>query len=155
MPNTPALVQAGATGLFANSKVTDAQKDFAQGLFAGIGQYRWVDPEALIHSVTAAAGSAPAYFFRFAQAMSKTAQAQGLTTEQARVLIGQTMLGAAKMILETNEPLDQMCQKVCSPKGTTERAILSFEADDIDLMVEKAMTACFDRSQELAELLAD
>jgi pyrroline-5-carboxylate reductase len=155
MPNTPALVQAGATGLFANSKVSEAQKVFAQGLFAGIGQYRWVDPEALIHSVTAAAGSAPAYFFRFAQAMSKTAQAQGLSAEQARALIGQTMLGAAKMILETDEPLDQMCKNVCSPKGTTERAILSFEASDIDLMVEKAMTACFDRSQELAELLAD
>jgi pyrroline-5-carboxylate reductase len=155
MPNTPALVQAGATGLFANGRVTEAHKEFAQGLFAGIGQYRWVDPETLIHSVTAAAGSAPAYFFRFAQAMSKTAQAQGLDEDQARVLIGQTMLGAAKMILETDEPLEQMCQKVCSPKGTTERAIQSFEASDIDLIVEKAMTACFERSQELAELLAD
>lgn len=155
MPNTPALVQAGATGLFANQRVSDPQRSFAGQIFSSIGQTAWVDDEALLHSVTAAAGSAPAYFFRFAEAMSKTALAQGLTEEQARTLVGQTMLGAAKMIMETDESISQMCKNVCSPNGTTERAIKSFETNNIDSVVEQAMQACFDRSIELSELLAD
>jgi pyrroline-5-carboxylate reductase len=155
MPNTPALVQEGATGLFANTNTTIEHKEFAESVFEGIGEYAWVDSEDLLHSVTAAAGSAPAYFFRFAEAMAKAASTQGLTDEQARVLIGQTMLGAAKMILKTDESLKQMCKNVCSPQGTTERAIMSFETENIDDMVKNAMTACFDRSIELSEQLAD
>jgi pyrroline-5-carboxylate reductase len=155
MPNTPALVQEGATGLYANSTVTTEHKLFAESVFAGIGQFTWVDTEDMLHSVTAAAGSAPAYFFRFAEAMAKTATDQGLSEQQARILIGQTMLGAAKMITETDESLGQMCKNVCSPHGTTERAIMCFEADNIDDIVKNAMNACFDRSIELSEQLAD
>jgi len=155
MPNTPALVLSGATGLYANSLVTDAQKTFAESVFASIGEFIWVEDEAMLHSVTAAAGSAPAYFFRFAEAMTKAALTQGLNEAQARTLIGQTMLGAAKMIMQTGESVEQMCQNVCSPNGTTERAIRSFNADNIDGMVEKAMKACFDRSIELSKDLAD
>lgn len=156
MPNTPTKVQEGATGLFANEQVNDEQKAFAETVFKGIGSYCWVEDEALIHSVTAAAGSAPAYFFRFAEAMSKTAEKQGLSPEQARLLISQTMLGAAKMIMqETDTSVSQLCLNVCSPNGTTERAIQSFNHDNIDQMVENAMKACFDRSVELSELLAD
>lgn len=155
MPNTPALVQAGATGLFANALVTDEHRKFAESIFAGIGQFSWVNEETLLHSVTAAAGSAPAYFFRFAEAMNKAALEQGLTDEQARTLIGQTMLGAAKMIMETDESIEQMRINVCSPNGTTERAIQSFDQSQIDTVVKKAMAACFDRSVELSEQLAD
>jgi len=155
MPNTPALVQAGATGLFANKLTNDEHKNFAQTVFAGIGSYIWVDSEDLLHSVTAAAGSAPAYFFRFAEAMNKTAVEQGLSEAQARTLIGQTMLGAAKMVMETDQSISQMRINVCSPNGTTERAIMSFDESDIDAMVARAMKACFDRSIELSELLAD
>lgn len=155
MPNTPALVLSGATGLFANALVNDDQKAFAESIFAGIGEFSWVSNEELLHSVTAAAGSAPAYFFRFAEAMTKTAIAQGLTEDQARTLIGQTMLGAAKMVMETEQSISQMRKNVCSPNGTTERAIMSFDADNIDTMVENAMKACFDRSIELSEQLGD
>jgi pyrroline-5-carboxylate reductase len=155
MPNTPALVMAGATGLYANTNASTKHKQFAESIFESIGQYAWVDDEALLHSVTAAAGSAPAYFFRFAEAMIKTATLQGLTKAQARTLIGQTMLGAAKMINETQTSVDQMRINVCSPNGTTERAINSFDADNIDQVVENAMKACFDRSIELSELLGE
>jgi pyrroline-5-carboxylate reductase len=154
MPNTPALVQSGASGLFANSLCTEEHKRFADEVFCAVGSTSWVDDEQLIHSVTAAAGSAPAYFFRFAEAMSKTAIEQGLTEQQARTLIGQTMLGAANMILETEENISQMRKNVCSPNGTTERAIFSFEEDNIDSVVNNAMKACFDRSIELTDLLS-
>lgn len=155
MPNTPALVMAGATGLYANEHVLAVHRQFAEAIFAGIGQFSWVADEALLHSVTAAAGSAPAYFFRFAEAMIETAKAQGLTEKQARALIGQTMLGAAKMINETDVSVSQMRINVCSPNGTTERAINSFNEDNIDQMVENAMKACFDRSVELSDLLGE
>lgn len=155
MPNTPALVQAGATGLYANAKVTEDQRQFAESIFSGIGTFSWVSDEHLLHSVTAAAGSAPAYFFQFAESMQKAALDHGLTDMQARQLIGQTMLGAAKMILETETPIETMRQNVCSPNGTTERAINSFQADDIDVVMKRAMDACFDRSIELSDLLSD
>lgn len=154
MPNTPSIVQAGASGLFANALCNEEQKAFADTVFNAVGSTSWVEDEDLIHSVTAAAGSAPAYFFRFAEAMSKAAKTQGLSEAQSRVLIGQTMMGAAKMILETDEELGQMRKNVCSPNGTTERAIFSFNDDNIDDIVSNAMKACFDRSIELTELLS-
>lgn len=154
MPNTPALVSAGATGLYANAKVNQQQRQFAEHIFQAIGEFCWVDDETLLHAVTAAAGSAPAYFFRFAEAMTKSAIQQNLTEQQARQLIGQTMLGAAKMILQTDQSISQMCQNVCSPNGTTERAIQSFEASHIDDWVDQAMKACYDRSIELSDQLA-
>jgi pyrroline-5-carboxylate reductase len=155
MPNTPALVKAGATGLFATHCVTDDQKQLAEQIFTSIGQAVWVEDEAMLHSVTAVAGSAPAYFFRFAEAMTKAAIGQNLTEQQARKLIGQTMLGAAKMMMETDESITQMCKNVCSPNGTTERAVNSFENNDIDSIVGQAMTACYERSIELSEQLSD
>lgn len=154
MPNTPSLVKQGATGLYANERVSDAQKALAEQTFAGIGQFCWVSQETDLHAVTAAAGSAPAYFFQFAESMQKTALELGLNTEQARTLIGQTMLGAATMILETETDIAQMRKNVCSPNGTTERAIQSFQHDDIDAVVRRAMIACLERSQELSEDLA-
>lgn len=155
MPNTPALVKTGATGLFANALVTDEQRVFVDTIFSAIGEAVWVTDEAMLHSVTAAAGSAPAYFFRFAEAMTKSAMKQNLTEAQARELIGQTMLGAAKMIMETDESIEQMCKNVCSPNGTTERAVASFENSDIDTIVDDAMTACYNRSIELSDQLAN
>ena len=105
--------------------------------------------------IKAAAGSAPAYFFQFAESMQKVAADLGLTDQQSRTLIGQTMLGAAKMILETDTDIGQMRKNVCSPNGTTERAILSFQSDDIDAVVRRAMMACLDRSEELSRELGD
>lgn len=155
MPNTPSLVMTGATGLFANAHVSAEERSAVQQIFDGIGATLWVEDEADLHAVTATSGSAPAYFFRFMEAMQKAAEHQGLDADSARALIVQTALGAAKMVQQTGEMPDELRRKVCSPNGTTERAIRSFEADDLDAMVERAMHACRVRSIELSEELAD
>lgn len=155
MPNTPALVMTGATGLYANDKVNDAEKNAVQSIFSGIGTAVWVESEDDLHAVTAASGSAPAYFFRFMEAMQKAAEEQGLNAGTAQALIVQTALGAARMVKETGESPAELRRKVCSPKGTTEQAIMSFERDDIDAVVARAMEACHHRSIELSKELAD
>lgn len=155
MPNTPSLVMTGATGLFANDRVSEAERATVQGIFDGVGETLWVDSEDDLHSVTATSGSAPAYFFRFMEAMQRAAEDQGLDADSARRLIVQTALGAARMVQETGESPAELRRKVCSPNGTTERAILSFEADDLDAVVARAMRACRERSIELSNELAD
>lgn len=155
MPNTPSLVMTGSTGLYANDPVKDDEKKAVESIFTGIGTAVWVEHENDLHAVTATSGSAPAYFFRFMEAMQKTAEAQGLDADTARALIVQTALGAAKMVKETGDSPAELRRKVCSPKGTTEQAIMSFERDDIDAVVARAMEACHHRSIELSEELAD
>lgn len=153
MPNTPALVQTGATGLYANNRVSPGMRDSVDGIFKAIGVTVWVDQEADLHAVTAAGGSAPAYFFRFMEAMSKAAQKQGLSEDQALQLIVQTCLGAAKMVQQTGENPAELKRRVMSPKGTTEQAILRFDEGGLDALVEDAMDACLTRSIELSKEL--
>lgn len=155
MPNTPSLVLTGATGLFANARVSASERDQIQEIFDSVGATLWVDNESDLHAVTAASGSAPAYFFRFMEAMQKAAEQQGLDAASAQALIVQTALGAARMVQDTGQTPAQLRRQVCSPNGTTERAIRSFEADDLDAMVDRAMQACRARSIELSEELAD
>ncbi|WP_108126140.1 pyrroline-5-carboxylate reductase [Saccharospirillum mangrovi] len=155
MPNTPSLVLTGATGLYANANVSDAERNTVQQMFDSIGASLWVDAEDDLHAVTATSGSAPAYFFRFMEAMQKAAEAQGLDGDSARTLIVQTALGAARMVQQTGQMPAELRRQVCSPNGTTERAIRSFETDDLDAVVARAMQACRARSIELSEELAD
>jgi len=152
MPNTPAQCGAGMTGLIANKQVTVEQKTLVDQLFASIGQFVWVDKETDMHTVTALSGSAPAYFFRFLEAMIQAGQAQGLDESQCRHLASYSMLGAARMVTETNDEIATLRKNITSPNGTTEQALLSFESNKIDTIVEQAMTACINRSQEMAQL---
>ncbi|WP_438462426.1 pyrroline-5-carboxylate reductase [Marinomonas sp. PE14-40] len=154
MPNTPAQLGSGMTGLIANDKVTDAHKDWVTELFASVGDSLWVEDEKQMHTVTALSGSAPAYFFRFLEAMIKSGQAQGLDEASCRKLASHTMLGAARMVTETSEDISQLRINITSPNGTTEQALNSFEASDIDLIVDQAMQACINRSNEMATLFA-
>jgi pyrroline-5-carboxylate reductase len=154
MPNTPAQLGAGMTGLIANDKVSDAHKDWVTELFASIGDSLWVEDENHMHTVTALSGSAPAYFFRFLEAMIKSGQAQGLDEKSCRKLASHTMLGAARMVTETSENISQLRKNITSPNGTTEQALNSFEANDIDQVVDQAMEACITRSNEMATLFA-
>lgn len=154
MPNTPALVLSGATGLYANERVSQPMRDSIDAIFKAIGVTVWVEQEADLHAVTAAGGSAPAYFFRFMEAMSKAAQKQGLTEDQALQLIVQTCLGAAKMVQQTGENPAELKRRVMSPKGTTEQAILRFDEGGLDALVQEAMDACVTRSIELSKELA-
>lgn len=154
MPNTPAQQGAGMTGLIANDKVSDAHKDWVNELFASVGESLWVEDEKQMHTVTALSGSAPAYFFRFLEAMIKSGQAQGLDEAACRKLASYTMLGAAKMVTETEEDISQLRKNITSPNGTTEQALNSFEASEIDQVVDQAMQACITRSNEMATLFA-
>lgn len=150
MPNTPALVQAGATGLYANSLVSSEQKEFADIIMKAIGIALWVDSEDLLDSVTALSGSGPAYYFLVMEAMQATAETLGLDAKTARQLTEQTAFGAAKLAAQSDEELSTLRQRVTSPGGTTERAINTFMENQLPEIFGKAMQAAYDRSKELA-----
>ncbi|MEA3404161.1 MAG: pyrroline-5-carboxylate reductase [Pseudomonadota bacterium] len=153
MPNTPALIQSGATGLFANQQVSDEQKNQAEHIMRAAGLTIWVKQETQLDAVTALSGSGPAYYFLFMEAMEDAAQKLGLDAKTAHLLTMQTALGAAKMVLESRDDCATLRKKVTSPKGTTEQAINTFEAEGIRDMVEKAMQAANNRAEELANEL--
>jgi pyrroline-5-carboxylate reductase len=151
MPNTPSQIGAGMTGLIANDHTTAEQKDWVSELFSSVGNSVWIEDEVHMHTVTGLSGSAPAYFFRFIEAMVKNAKEQGLDEKTSRELASNAMFGAARMVMELDEPIAQLRKNITSPKGTTEQALLSFEAADIDKIVADAMMACVNRSKEMAE----
>lgn len=155
MPNTPALIQAGASGLFANPQVNPKQKDDAENILRAAGLAIWVDHEAKLDIVTALSGSGPAYFFLFMEAMQSAAEKLGLDAKTAELLTMQTAFGAAKMALESNDNCQELRRRVTSPNGTTERAIQSFEQSHLDLTIEKAMQAAHQRAQQLAQELGE
>jgi len=153
MPNTPAMLQVGATGLYATDNVSNEQRDQAERILRAVGITLWVNEEADIDSVTAVSGSGPAYYFLMMEAMQAAAEKLGLPAETAKLLTLQTALGAARMALESQDDPATLRQKVTSPGGTTERAILSFEENGLRDIFEQAMTAARDRSISLSEQL--
>ena len=155
MPNTPSQVQTGACGLFANHRVSAIQKTQTEQLLSHVGIALWVEREELMHAVTAVSGSGPAYYFLFMEAMISAGEKLGLSTDVATRLTLQTALGAARMASESDKSPTQLRQAVTSPRGTTEQAILSFQAAQLETRVDDAMQACARRSVELAQLLRD
>ncbi len=151
MPNTPALVQSGATALYANSAVTEQQRDAAESILRAVGLTIWIEDEALMDAVTALSGSGPAYFFLFMEALQEAGCELGLPTETARLLTLQTAFGAAKMALESPEDAAALRRHVTSPGGTTERAITTFQENGLAALVSKALKAAAERSRELAQ----
>ncbi|MBU1192111.1 MAG: pyrroline-5-carboxylate reductase [Gammaproteobacteria bacterium] len=155
MPNTPAMVQSGATGLFATPKVTSAQRDLAESILRAVGLTLWLDNEAQMDAVTALSGSGPAYFFLIMEALQAAGVQLGLPAECARLLALQTAFGAAKMALESDEDAGTLRQRVTSPGGTTERALKVMEEGQLRELIQKALTAARDRSRELADQLGE
>lgn len=153
MPNTPALVGKGTSGLFANAAVSTEQRQLATDIIAAVGVTLWVEQENLIDAVTAVSGSGPAYFFLFMEAMEATAQELGLSADAARLLTLNTALGAAELALGSSDSTAELRRKVTSPGGTTEQAINRFEAGDLRTLVDTAMNAARIRSEELAKEL--
>ena len=151
MPNTPAMIQMGATGLYGTDNISAEQKQLATAVMEASGLVMWVDNEEHMHAVTAVSGSAPAYMFYFIEAMVDGGVALGLDKEQASALAMQTMLGAAKMALGSEDVPSELRRKVTSPNGTTQAAIESMQANDISRQIVEAMQACADRSQALSE----
>ena len=154
MPNTPAQVLKGASGLLANAQVSEQQKDLSSELFSGIGLVEWLSDEQQMHAITALSGSGPAYIFLMIEAMEAAAVKQGIEAGSARKLAAQTVLGAAQMVLDTGVAPAQLKRNVMSPGGTTERAIKVFEEQQLLPIVEQAMQAAADRSRELAVILS-
>lgn len=153
MPNTPAMVQSGATGLFATARVTMAQRDLAESILRAVGLTLWLDDEDLMDAVTALSGSGPAYFFLIMEALQAAGVQLGLPADTARLLTLQTAFGAAKMALESDEDAGTLRQRVTSPGGTTERALQVMEVGNLRDLMQKALTAARDRSRELADQL--
>lgn len=154
MPNTPALVQTGASGLYANPAVSEPQKTLAENILRAVGITVWVDEERLLDAVTAVSGSGPAYFFMLMEAMVNAGQQLGLNEAQSRLLTLQTALGAAKMAMESTDSCAQLRQKVTSPGGTTEAALNVFMQAKCPETAQAAMEAAYNRADELANLLS-
>ncbi len=153
MPNTPALIGTGAAALCANANVNDRQHDIAESIMRSTGIVVWVEDETLIDAVTALSGSGPAYYFYIMEIMEKAGIQLGLSEEQARILTLQTALGAAKMALESEHDPETLRKQVTSPGGTTERALKIMQEGKLDELINKAIHAAFQRSQELARIL--
>ncbi|BDZ74226.1 MULTISPECIES: pyrroline-5-carboxylate reductase [Methylophaga] len=153
MPNTPSLVQAGATALCANNYVTSAQHELAESMLRAVGLALWISDEKQMDAVTALSGSGPAYFFLVLEALQTAGMELGLPEETARLLALETSFGAAKMALESDESACVLRQRVTSPGGTTERALDVFEEGDLRGLFSKALTAAAQRADELAEQL--
>ncbi len=155
MPNTPAMIQAGATVLHATAGVSERQRDLAESVLRAVGLTLWVDDEMQLDAVTALSGSGPAYFFLVMEAMEEAGIGLGLRADKARLLTLQTALGAARMAMESSDAPAVLRAKVTSPGGTTERALNTLENGGIRGLFNQALTDARDRSQELSTLLGN
>jgi pyrroline-5-carboxylate reductase len=156
MPNRPALIGAGASGLYASNSVGSAQRTLAEQVLRASGLCVWVDREADLDLVTALSGSGPAYFFRLAELMAEAAIGQGLDPATARKLAAQTLAGAGQLVAAEisgaqGADLARMRAEVTSKGGTTEAALAEFDARGFAVTVAAAQAAAARRSHELAE----
>ncbi len=155
MPNTPALVQLGASALFANAQCSDEQRQLANSLLKAVGVVCWLKQESDMAAVTALSGSGPAYFFLLIEAMQEAAIELGLDKKTAELLCQQTALGAARLAQSSDVDVSELRRRVTSPGGTTEAALRQFESDDFNAMVARALAKAAQRSRELAEPASD
>jgi pyrroline-5-carboxylate reductase len=152
MPNTPSALGKGMTGLFAPDNISQADKDYAGQLLKHVGKIAWVNEESLIDSIVAAAGSSPAYFYAFLEAMQQEAERQGIDHDTARLLVQQAMLGAAEMVCHNPQlEISELRAQVTSKAGTTAAALESFAAHNLNEIVAKSMQAAVARAQEMAK----
>ncbi len=150
MPNTPALIGAGATGMIANDAAAAAQRAQAEAILGAAGTTVWIDDEALMDTVTALSGSGPAYFFLLVEALEDAAVAQGLPRATARALAVQTCVGAGRMLAEDGEPPTVLRERVTSPGGTTAAALQAFADGDLRGLVARALDAAAERGRQLS-----
>jgi pyrroline-5-carboxylate reductase len=149
MPNTPALIGQGITGMVALGGVTPAQKDAATAVLAAVGKTVWLDDEALIDPVTAVSGSGPAYVFYFIEAMQQAAEELGLTGEQGRELAVATFTGAAQLAAQSKDSVAVLRERVTSKGGTTYAALTSMQEAGVKEAIVAAVKAAAARGREL------
>jgi pyrroline-5-carboxylate reductase len=151
MPNTPALIGTGVTGMVATAGVSAAQRDTADAILRAVGETVWLNDEALIDPVTAVSGSGPAYVFYFLEAMQQAAQEMGLSAEQGKALAVSTFVGAAQLASESTDPIATLRERVTSKGGTTYAALTSMEESGVRAAIVKAMKAAAARGRALGE----
>jgi pyrroline-5-carboxylate reductase len=153
MPNTPALIGSGITGLFADPSVELEGRMTAEKILGAVGRVLWVDDESMMDPVTAISGSGPAYVFYFIEALEAAAVNLGIEPHAARMLAVDTFLGAAKLADTSGDPIAELRERVTSKGGTTEAALQSFDADGIRTAIERGVQAANSRGRELGDLL--
>jgi pyrroline-5-carboxylate reductase len=151
MPNTPAHLGLGMSGLFASKQVNSEQKAASDKLMSAVGKVIWLKSEDKINDIIAIAGSAPAYFFLFMEAMEKQALTLGFSAEESRMLVQQTALGATQMVEHNTAAISTLRENVTSKGGTTFAALEQFRKDNLDKVVSNAMNAAIARAEEMAK----
>ncbi len=153
MPNTPAMVGEGVTGLFAMAGVSATHREMARQIMLAAGSAFWLEQESDMDAVTAVSGSGPAYVFYFMEAIEQAAQDLGLSPELARELVLATFAGASALLRASGDTPSVLRERVTSPGGTTESALNSMRAADVSQAIRRAVEAAADRSRELGAML--
>ena len=153
MPNTPALIQCGMTGLFALSAVSATQREQAQHILTAVGECLWVKDEAMLDAITAISGSGPAYVFYFIEALQQAAIELGFEADQARQLSLSTFVGASKLAASSSEDVGVLRERVTSKNGTTERALISMTENHVAEYILLAAKAAAARASEMGDEL--
>lgn len=151
MPNMPALINKGITGIYAAPDVNPHQRDIVNLIMSAVGDTVWLDDEAMLDPLTAISGSGPAYVFYFIEAIEAAAQEMGFTGEQARQLAMATFVGASHMANDSGESVATLRERVTSKGGTTHAAIMSMEQSRVSDAIAKALKTAAKRSQELGD----
>ena len=154
MPNTPALIGAGVTGLYALAGVSDAEKKQAETILGAVGSTVWIPEESLMNAVTAVSGSGPAYVFWFIEQLASAGESLGLSSEVSKILALETVLGSAKLAAQSGESPTALRERVTSKGGTTEAALRAFEEQKLAERFLRAVEAARDRGAELGGLMA-
>ena len=149
MPNTPAVVGKGVTGVSGGSRTTDADVALVTALFETVGDVL-VIPESKIDALSTISGSGPAYVFYLIEELTKTARGLGFTDDQARVMVNGTFRGSADLLVSSGETPQELRRRVTSPKGTTERAVAELEKAHLSELFDRATAAALARAKELA-----
>lgn len=155
MPNTPALVNCGVSGLLANSLASAAQKRIAETILKAVGEIVWLQSENEIDVVTGISGSGPAYYFKLMEIMINAAQANGLSSDVAKTLVLQTASGAARLASNSGHLPGELRRQVTSPGGTTEAALSTMEEHGMDETITRGINAAIEKSNELAITFGD
>lgn len=153
MPNTPALVRQGVTGLYALTDVSEANRAAAENILKAVGSTLWVEDEAQLDAVTAVSGSGPAYVFYFIEALQQAGRELGLDDVTAKTLAIDTFRGASALAYASTDDVSVLRARVTSKNGTTERALISMEVDKVKQHIVKAAHAAAARSRELGDEL--
>jgi pyrroline-5-carboxylate reductase len=155
MPNTPALIGAGITGMSAGAGLAQAARDLARRIMEAVSEVVWFEDESMLDAVTAVSGSGPAYVFFFIEALQAAGLAMGMTAEQARQLSLATFLGASKLAAQSGEPIATLREQVTSKGGTTAAALDRMRALDLQQHIISAAFAALERGRELARTYGD